>query len=48
MNTMEIVDTFTRVLNFLLIPALVYIVKIEKRITVLETKCSIYFNNKKE
>ena len=45
---MELFDLVVKGLNVLLIPALVYVVKIEKRITILETKCSIYFNGKKK
>ena len=41
-------ETILRFLNVLFIPLLIYIVKIEKRITALETKCHIYFNGKKD
>lgn len=41
---MEALEGLLRLLNVLFIPVLVYVVKIEKRITKLETKCDIYFN----
>ena len=44
----ESIEGLLKLLNLLIVPALVYVVKIEKRITKLETKCDIYFNGKKK
>ena len=44
----ESVDGILHLLNVFFIPVLIYVVKIEKRITKLETKCDIYFNGKKK
>lgn len=40
-------DEILRFLNLLLIPVFGYVVVLERRITRLETKCAIYFNNGK-
>ena len=41
-------DTILHFFNLLFVPVLFYVVRIEKRISIIETKCDIYFNGAKD
>ena len=41
-------DLILRIMNVLLVPLLLYVVKIERRLTRLEVKCEIFLDGKEK